>query len=503
MGVRKLASIGALALIGVLGACGDVDDRVIIEVSASIAPAQGNILQSPSDSEPEPAAPAAAPIQREGKDPALDGFPGSTEARTLASELRERLVLQSGCRPGEPPSVSSDFTEAMEAIPSERARSSFEDVMAALDRADSVCDDFAAWSGHLDDAIRAILDLEAAFGTVPASAIELPRIREVADVETDPTRVSVDAMMAYDRAYTALTGRNGIQGSDFWYSSGHLGHVRGIRSLLAQGVVPELLAVGDSTTALSVDPVQLRDQTGILSANVAINGARLHAQIPVANQLLSLIGGSAPGTKPTIVWGVQTLTFFRGCPTSDDGISSVLGSQQEAFMPIARLRDMPALDRLLGADSAAPHYRGTQIDDDTYRQYDVWHFGGKDPELKPKPEAKARQIQQWSGVLKGAAICETEVDRFVEQVDEWERAGHRVVVFAVPLSDELAAFAPDGRDDHDDLVARLRDSITGVDGELVDLTDALDDAHYWDLLHLDSRGKQVVTERVAAAVVNG
>lgn len=441
-------------------------------------------------------------------DPALADFVGSDEAFVLADGLRDRLILQLGCADAVPPDgvvrpTKMSFAAAIATVPSDAAQGFLRDAISAVEAADAACNsDQETWIAETRSALTHLLKFESALGSTPTSAFIIePTVDDLGDLSL----VTADVAIVVDRLFAGLTGRNPVQASNLWFSSGHLGHVRGLRKLLVEDQPIEGLVLGDSTAALGINPHDLSQAVGAQFANVAINGARLNVQIATTNQLLDVARSSASdetGPIDTLVWFVQTLSFIRACPTSDLGMGQILASQEAAFSPVSWLDAYSPIDRLLGVDAAEPRYRGTQIDDDTYRQFNTWDYGTKDPITLLAPELEANQSKVWAAVLEAEEICRSELRRIDEAIAQWEREGLDVIVLVPPISEDMAAVSPNGWTVHDEVITELR-KVTAANGaELVDASQVVGEENFRDLIHIVEAGKPAVLDALVAGAAD-
>lgn len=446
------------------------------------------------------------------RDPDLADFVGSDDAFVIADGLRDRLFLQLGCDGAEPPDgivrpTKMAVAAAIASVPSETARGYLRDAVVAMDAADEACnDDVSTWIDETRAALTHLQKFESALGSTPTSAFAI----EASDGDAvDLTQLSADIAVILDRTYAGLTGRNPVQASNVWYSSGHLAHVRGIRRLMAEKQPLDGLIVGDSTAALGVNAHALTRAVDNRFANVAINGARLNVQIDTTNQLLDLTratAGDEQGSVDTIVWFIQTISFIRLCPTSDLGIGQILASQDAAFASVEWLQPFQPMDRVFGFDASAPRYKGTQLDDDTYRQFNTWDYGMKDPITTFAPDLEQNQIDVWSSVLVAEDICRSELQRVEDTIAQWEREGIDVVVLVPPISEDMAGISPNGWAIHEQVVDELQDVVDATGADLADASRAVDENLFRDLLHIVEAGKPAILDvltPVVAEVVDG
>lgn len=446
--------------------------------------------------------PAPTPIPTVGSYGSIADFVGSPDALSLARGLRNRLVALSGCTAAPPGMLTIDpghFDALVAAVPDQPARNALTSAIAQVSEADQTCaSDSNAWAAMMRSALNDLVAFESAVGSTPVSATAMDtKPNESADL----TLLTSDIVSMNDRLYSALTSRNPIQASNVWWASSHLAHARGLRSLAANGAPVDALMLGDSTMAFLAPPVALTDATGLSIANVAVDGSRIGTQAALADEFIS--AAVPDGGSTTVVWGLTTIAFFRTCPSGPDSAIDYLAVQNAAFAPIPELAAVDPLDRLLGSDPVNPSYGGTTLAEEAATRHpDNWVYGARAAvPAADNPDARARQVDRWASTFDDPSVCDAEFAFLEAEAADLRARGHRVVLLAMPLSDDLTAMHPDGRAAHQAVVDRIGASARNVGVEFVDFSSTLTNDQFRDLTHVNTTGSDAMRPLLAELFV--
>lgn len=435
-------------------------------------PAVAPTFAPTSEPEPTPSSVTFAAVAT------IDEVPGSESGRHLATAIRDRLILQTGCGGTQlDPSTVAALASLPEAEPFDHLRSYF----SAQDVADQTCfGDLERWQ----DATRGVVAHLQAYEKAITGASSPPP----SGTATEFTSTTVTL---YDRVYGLLTGRNGLQGSDLWFSSWHFAAVRGLREDVANGQPPDALVMGSSVMARGVDVPLLRDLTGRQLASVAITGMGERDSVAMIDDILTFVSPS------DIIWGISASTFFTACRgNTAPRAAPAIELRREAFGPVAALGDTSDLDRVLG-DAAAPTYGDSPLSRNASYYFPEWVHGDAEAFVGTDPERMQSQEDALKPGFESPTTCPNQAAVIAGAVERWEEAGIDVTVVLTPMRPRLIALHPAGMTGYDPVVAAVSEITLEGDAEFADLTEAIADSDFYDLTHLDATGRDAFSRLLA------
>lgn len=429
----------------------------------------------------------------------LEALPGTQVARVLAHGVRDRLVLQTGCRePGDSPAnielaIPGEVGIAVRRIPDADAQQLLIDGFAAITEADTYCNgDVTSWSSATRNALVAFDEFAVALGEPPLGRTLARTVPGATD--DGLTALSADVTTTYDRLFTALALVGGVHASDLWFSSSHLAHVDGLRRDIANGLAPTAVLIGSSVIARAADPsvtTELSPMDDLVS--FALAGATHPVHIAMANEARRI----APSIT-SIVWGLSTNPFHdQACPSEDaEEIERVLAVQHAAFDPIVDLSERSTQERLLGSLGSKARYGPTRLQASATNLHGDWDRGEMIPFDGRDEERITIQSEGLAARYRQPKLCTAFFDDIERAIRSWTAEGVEVVLFAAPIPDALVNFHPDGRVGHDAVVTQLKDLAERADSTFHDFSDLIEDERFFDLTHVNAIGRRLFSEQL-------
>ena len=299
-----------------------------------------------------------------------------------------------------------------------------------------------------------------------------------------------------DSAYRLLAGLNPAASSEFWYGAQHYGHLRDLTVAATAGDRQEVVFLGSSLMVNAVVPNQFSEADGRSAFNAAIPGTE-------PAMIDRWIRDVVPLADPdVIVWGISPL-FFRPVGTDPE----TCGPLTEAWATAAELRgrvfetvpgagEFSDADLLFGDPPIADPPYISALHDNYRRNFTT--DGGRTRWPRQSEEAKVKARDALVTAMETFYVCEARVEQFLETVAWLTDQDIDVVLVAMPISDLQATSFPEGRDE----IAEILDALSqrGIDAGAalyLDLSETLGDGRFRDLRHLDKRGAERFTTRIA------
>ena len=203
-----------------------------------------------------------------------------------------------------------------------------------------------------------------------------------------------------------------------------------------------------------------------------------------------------------VVWGISP-SFFR--PGNDD--PEACGPITEAWVAAAELRervfeDVPDAEglsstQLLFGDPIPVDPPYVSALHDNYRR-NFTEDGGRTRWPRRSEEDIATARDALANAMETYFVCQPRLDQYAATVEWLTEQGIDVVLVSMPVSDFQATAFPGGREQ----IVELMDPIAqvGLDAGAVlylDLSETLGDNRFRDLRHVDRRGAERFTTRIA------
>lgn len=340
----------------------------------------------------------------------------------------------------------------------------------------------AALDGWLfsDDAIAVADALQQALVERPDCPGALPR---------DVLAVTGQVTGAIDEYRTATTpGLLGLA-SGFWLNFDYLGHSIEIDRLQRQRGPVEVLVLGDSATKRGIDPIALDEASDRPTMNASVDGLLPTMVGPWFDELDEL------GVRPDVVI-VGITTWGAIVPCDDPRPTLLAGFRQNRDVAFAGLGVLgePAARRVVGRPPSA--YSSPLLD--RYRLSEGPGGQGSFQDRETDEGAVAAQVAYHTRLFESPVTCDEGVAMVSELAGELTGNGTRVVVAAMPVSDDMAALHPDGRAGHEAIADSHLDAARAAGAEVIDLTGALTDGHFHDPAHPNEEGRAILTDRMVA-----
>ncbi len=343
---------------------------------------------------------------------------------------------------------------------------------------------------HLDEAGSAQLTT-----TLAARLSGAPS--EVAEVSGETIlELALLAGAVNDSAHRLLVGLNPAASSEFWYGAPHYGHTRDLTVANHAGETQQIVFLGSSLMVNAVVPSQFTEADGRSAFSAAIPGTEpamidrwIRDVVPLAN-------------PEVVVWGISP-SFFR--PVGND--PETCGPITEAWVTAAELRPrvfetVPGAEAFTDAEllfgdppTAEPPYVSALHDN--YRR-NFTPDGGRTRWPRQSDEDKAAARDALAANMETFFLCQPRVEQYAATVEWLSGLGIDVVLVGMPISDLQASAYPDGREEIVSMMEGL--SQVGLDAGAVlylDLTETQGDNRFRDLRHLDERGAERFTTRIA------
>ncbi|MFT7598896.1 MAG: hypothetical protein ACI8TP_001820 [Acidimicrobiales bacterium] len=410
------------------------------------------------------------------------------------------------------------FDELIALVPAGAAATALRDAGVIIAAGDAACSrSAAAWTEQMGRVTSALLDtaplvanaaeLTDYRGSLDARELAQAFLERVAlqtgcvDPASDPpptsptargalTDVTSASIAAVEPVYQALRGDNK---SPLFYHPDELAHRLWMRET---GQVAVLVA-GTSQTMLGIEPDLLAEALSVSVGSSALPGALAEVQQQWLPQVAALVHPSV------IVWGIGTLDMVAIC--EPDG-------RAEEFRRLSTLKDdlfyaLPWADgidqfELLVGLPGSQAYVGSPTFASLDRRFpnpngDAFEFA------QPDPVQLQQSLEQFQSPFQRGDFCTDRVALIGEVIAELTAAGHRVVIFGMPLAPVLEARYVNGPDALDQLVddaaaevfvpagAHYAGMLTGAD------TNDL----WYDVVHPTRSGGEELTAQLAAALL--
>ncbi|MDH3706632.1 MAG: hypothetical protein OES57_11240 [Acidimicrobiia bacterium] len=406
------------------------------------------------------------------------------------------------------PTVADSDPEALVAALPDDARPAMTAVLGSFDALRS-CPDLDSWTATADDAIT---QLEAATDAIEASAEaddwtdSEPAVALVDTVEAglvydagcdDAGEGTGDARPVAGRISGAVdrlrsTASSGMLGasSAFWLNFDFLGHTIEIDRLERESEGVHTVIVGDSATKRGFDPLVLSDDTGVVVMNAATDGTLPSMFGPWLAEIEAL--GASPAR---VVMAVSSWTAAVPCDDRRAELLTAFGENRaRAFVGVRALEPVDPARRVLGLPAQTyqspllDRYQRTQTPSGQgqYRQPD-------DQQAEVEAALADQQLARYRSLFADPGVCDTALAAYTDTVQASVESGIDVVMVAAPVSDGLAELHPDGRVGHESLLAPYADASEAGGATVLDLSDALDDDQFSDLVHPDDGGMATLT----------
>lgn len=415
-------------------------------------------------------------------------FVGQPEAEELATVIRDRLVMQTGCLPLDERAMRGSLVDRLllslpDAAISDAARTAF----VSATEADRHCNkDQAAWTAASVRAANAFLDVG---DLMNPRDVSIERLSEDCCVD-DVTPVTSLLAMASDEIYGILHARPDMQAGEFWDAATHLSHVRTMEDYAEDETKAiSTIALGSSVVARGFEATKLKD-----AFNLGMASSHQPHAVYMADSAFRL-----HPTIDTIVWGQQSSEMFTCIDLIRQRQGELLDRRSAAFAPLEWAAGIPADTLLLGSGAAAPRYMGTTLDGSAFASYGAHERGDLPPPGEGQVAAAIERrldgaVEWWANKQP----CQERTDITLNAATEWIESGRRVILVFWPLSDAIRELHPEGPALHEQILADVRAQAEDRGLEVLDLSELLADEDFADLTHLDRSGRDDVTAALAS-----
>jgi Ca2+-binding RTX toxin-like protein len=423
-------------------------------------------------------------------DPDLDRWLRSAPAVDLGTRLRDLLVLQTGCE-HDRDLIAAAITA--EALPT-GARGALRRAVGALAASAQSCHvDAAAWASGLAEALEHLERLISLVTGEPTPNGDRPM---------EPGAVATAALDVSETIQGLLrAGPAGSWESDFWPDVVSQGHLRALTAAAGTGEDFDAVFVGTSTMTAGADPARFAGLTGMRAFNAGIPGSGPESQrVWLKDYLLDLVDPSL------VVLGVEPREFRvvdgpgGSCAESTEAWDAAAALRDAAFAPVDALEVATTADLFFGNPPSSSPTRPTAA----HTFYDGRYGPLGDLAAYP-PHISDAEKEQLADIIRswadGYSACDERIEIMGSIVEDLADLGVGVVVVAMPIADVAADAFTDGRATIDALLVRLED-VAAARGALgfVDASDAIPDARFHDLNHVDYQGSQLLTDLLVDAV---
>jgi len=310
-----------------------------------------------------------------------------------------------------------------------------------------------------------------------------------------------NALAVNDAVFGALSGNSNTASTELWYSALHYGRTRDMAVSRAGGERQEVLFIGSSMTVSGANPPVFTEVTGATAFNAGLR--RISPEI-----LDGWVREAVPLADPdVVVWGIAPQQFDaetvdpNSCAGRDADWYDPLALRAAAFGGVDVLADFDFLSMSFGdpstrepPDAKSPlhrYYRRTFTEDGGRQRWPSL----TDEEMETAYGALVTRFERYY-------VCEERVLQWAESLRWLDAQGVDVVVVAMPLSDRGVSAFPGGRDRVAEILARAETEATAAGAKLfLDLSDTIPDERFRDLSHLNKRGSEKYTTRVANELV--
>lgn len=398
-------------------------------------------------------------------------FYGSPAAVALAGGLRDRLIAQLGCASIEPPAryvatSEADVQAALASIPDAFVAGFFAELFARQAIADQRCADPDGWL----EAERGLLAFATNFETLRGESSG-----DLATGFADGPAVASAVVSLYERLYRFLLSSPADEASDLWLSSAHFAHVRRA-SLDVGGAELDAIVTGGAALSAAID-FRLLNVGEMEVFNATGVGDSLVADVALVDQLLDEATGST-----VVLWGIHAESLLTPC-----------ASTEKPQAVVRQLAGQRGLLLLAGLSTFAEI--GVDGSDSILAGFDPATGDSRSAPNGTNFARAASQISDVRGRFENADVCSSAVEFVAGNVKRWSAAGHRVVLFAVPISPTLGSAAGEG-----EVLAKSVADLETAAGPLVNFSDfsrwLTDPGYFYDLYAVNDVGRPLTTEAV-------